>query len=72
MSGKGSAPRPYSVTQEEYEKRWDAIFAKDKEPAVEWQQKDLFCDHKVWTYDYAEDVYVCNECGTKAASPSAA
>lgn len=27
--GKGSAPRPYSVTQEEYDKRWDAIFGKD-------------------------------------------
>ena len=24
--GKGSAPRPYSVTQEEYDNRWDAIF----------------------------------------------
>ena len=27
--GKGSTPRPYSVTQEEYDKRWDAIFGKD-------------------------------------------
>ena len=27
--GKGSAPRPYSVTQEEYDKRWEAIFGKD-------------------------------------------
>jgi hypothetical protein len=27
--GKGSKPRPYSVTQEEYDKRWDAIFGKD-------------------------------------------
>ena len=27
--GKGSSPRPYSVTQEEYDKRWDAIFGKD-------------------------------------------
>ena len=27
--GKGSAPRPYSVSQEEYDKRWDAIFGKD-------------------------------------------
>ena len=30
MSGKGSAPRPYSVSNEEYANRWDAIFAKDK------------------------------------------
>ena len=27
--GKGSKPRPFSVSQEEYEKRWDAIFARD-------------------------------------------
>jgi hypothetical protein len=30
MSGKGSAPRPYSVSQDEYANRWDAIFGKDK------------------------------------------
>ena len=24
--GKGSKPRPFSVTQDEYENRWDAIF----------------------------------------------
>jgi hypothetical protein len=27
--GKGSAPRPFSVTQEEYTKRWDMIFSRD-------------------------------------------
>ena len=27
--GKGSAPRPFSVTQEEYSKRWDMIFGRD-------------------------------------------
>jgi hypothetical protein len=27
--GKGSRPRPFSVSQEEYEKRWDAIFQRD-------------------------------------------
>ena len=27
--GKGSKPRPYSVTQEEYARRWDMIFARD-------------------------------------------
>jgi hypothetical protein len=26
---KGSAPRPFSVTQEEYNSRWDAIFGRD-------------------------------------------
>jgi len=30
MSGKGSKPRPYSVSQEEYGNNWDLIFKKDK------------------------------------------
>lgn len=29
MSGKGSTPRPFNVSNEEYAKRWDAIFGKD-------------------------------------------
>jgi hypothetical protein len=27
--GKGSKPRPYSVSQAEYDSRWDAIFCRD-------------------------------------------
>ena len=27
--GKGSKPRPFSVTQHEYDNRWDAIFGRD-------------------------------------------
>lgn len=27
--GKGSTPRPFSVTQQEYDARWDAIFGRD-------------------------------------------
>lgn len=26
--GKGSSPRPFSVTQQEYDARWDAIFRR--------------------------------------------
>lgn len=29
--GKGSKPRPISVSNQEYASRWDAIFAKDSE-----------------------------------------
>ena len=29
--GKGSKPRPYSVSDQEYATRWDAIFATDSE-----------------------------------------
>ena len=28
--GKGSRPRPFSVSNEEYSTRWDAIFGRDK------------------------------------------
>lgn len=28
--GKGSTPRPFSVSNDEYAARWDAIFGKDK------------------------------------------
>jgi len=27
--GKGSKPRPFSVSQDEYATRWDAIFQRD-------------------------------------------
>ena len=29
--GKGSKPRPFSVSNQEYASRWDAIFGKDSE-----------------------------------------
>lgn len=29
--GKGSSPRPFSISNEEYAQRWDAIFGKDDE-----------------------------------------
>lgn len=31
MSGKGDAPRPKSVSEEEYAERFDAIFRKPKQ-----------------------------------------
>jgi hypothetical protein len=34
--GKGSKPRPFSVSQAEYDSRWDAIFQRDlKEETIE-------------------------------------
>jgi hypothetical protein len=33
--GKGSSPRPFSVSQDEYDKRWDAIFSRDLPKEVE-------------------------------------
>lgn len=34
-SGKGSRPRSYSVSQEEFCKNWDAIFGKKEAPKEE-------------------------------------
>lgn len=48
--GKGSKPRPYSVTQEEYDKRWDAIFGRD-EP----DEDDLEEDNELDDEDYDAD-----------------
>ena len=31
MSGKGSTPRPFSVSNQEYSNRWDAIFGRDND-----------------------------------------
>ena len=31
MSGKGSSPRPFSVTQDEFANNWDRIFKQKKE-----------------------------------------
>jgi len=30
MSGKGSSPRPFSVSQKQFSENWDKIFGKNK------------------------------------------
>lgn len=47
--GKGSSPRPFSVSQDEYAKRWDAIFQRDgldDKPKTEDKAADLEIDTK--------------------------
>lgn len=41
--GKGSRPRPFSVSQEEYSKRWDMIFGRDldDEDSKKKESKDI-------------------------------
>lgn len=60
--GKGSSPRPFSVSNEEYASRWDAIFAKDS------------CDHKVWTFHEEKAdgkyLYECMKCGKVSETPT--
>ena len=50
--GKGSRPRPYSVTQEEYAKRWDAIFGRDLDEK-EVDKQDEIEDNKKLEGDVA-------------------
>jgi|688.fasta_scaffold1421811_1 hypothetical protein len=40
MSGKGSNPRPFSVTQNEFAENFDRIFRKDKRIEEEHLQED--------------------------------
>lgn len=63
MSGKGSAPRPFSVSNDEYAQRWDAIFGRDKVVPPQPAQFDLLCSHEVWTHN--GDRYVCMNCGAQ-------
>ncbi len=45
---KGSSPRPFNVSNQEYANRWDAIFGRDnekenKEKALESGESDISC-----------------------------
>lgn len=40
MSGKGSKPRPFSVSQDEYAKNFDAIFRKPDPRVVDDQKNE--------------------------------
>jgi hypothetical protein len=35
QGGKGDKPRPFSVTQEEYDNRWNMIFNRDNKTEAE-------------------------------------
>ena len=43
--GKGSSPRPFNVSNQEYSSRWDAIFGRDNEKKNE-AQANLVNEHK--------------------------
>lgn len=42
--GKGSAPRPFSVSQAEYDTRWDAIFCRDLKEEKKFDDKVIMKD----------------------------
>ena len=45
-AGKGSRPRPYSVSQQEYDSRWDAIFGRDNTDTNQTTEKKETTDGK--------------------------
>ncbi len=58
--GKGSSPRPFSVSQDEYNKRWDAIFSRD----LEEEPQDLSEDNeRSEEEDPDGDALRCLRCG---------
>ena len=71
--GKGSSPRPFSVSQDEYNKRWDAIFGRDleetEEPEIDEEGEDdslkcLRCGGVDTMYVAPNGIYrVCDQCG---------
>jgi hypothetical protein len=71
--GKGSSPRPFSVSQDEYNKRWDAIFGRDLEEEateeVEDEEDDdslrcVRCGGVDTMYVAPNGIYrVCDQCG---------
>jgi hypothetical protein len=77
--GKGSAPRPFSVTQQEYDNRWDHIFGRDKNKPADFQDvlstEDCVLGALDGNYDchrcYKENnalvnkMILCPECGNK-------
>jgi hypothetical protein len=38
--GKGSNPRPFSIANDEYAKRWDAIFSRDLKEQEDQKNED--------------------------------
>ncbi len=71
--GKGSSPRPFSVSQAEYDARWDAIFSRDleeQEEVLEEEDPDgealrcLRCGGVDTMYVAPNGLYrVCDQCG---------
>ena len=54
MSGKGSRPRPFSVSQDKFAENWDRIFGKKKREEVLDQL--VVESQRMGFYDDIEDV----------------
>lgn len=66
--GKGSAPRPYSVSQETYDNNWDRIFGKKKNDKPACYCYNCNKDHKETSSNFSvamTQMFVCSTCGFK-------
>lgn len=61
-AGKGSSPRPFSVSQDEYNKRWDAIFSRDLE-ADATESSPSAADISTEEEEEDDDSLRCVRCG---------
>jgi len=58
--GKGSSPRPFSVSQDEYNKRWDAIFQRDEVTGRDLKEEE---PEEVLEEHEEDDSLKCLRCG---------
>lgn len=70
--GKGSGPRPYSISQTQFADNWDAIFGKKKKELVQ-EKPDCYCFNCLKDYTEPGSVFpyvstrmiLCPDCGNK-------
>ena len=58
--GKGSSPRPFSVSQAEYDARWDAIFQRDEVTGRDLKEEE---PEEVLEEEDDDDSLKCLRCG---------
>lgn len=52
--GKGDKPRPFSVSQQEFDNRWDNIFGKKKKTEVEKFDEKVVMKDEYFEFDEGE------------------
>jgi DNA-directed RNA polymerase subunit M/transcription elongation factor TFIIS len=64
---KGSSPRPFSVSNQDYANRWDAIFGKDKTTECPKCGADDYesVKTKPGQGDPSKTYCLCNQCGNE-------
>jgi len=53
--GKGSKPRPFSVTQDEYDNRWNLIFQRDQKTETEKFDEKVIMKNEYFELDEAKE-----------------